>query len=191
MRELVFCLEEESAKVLLEQVVSILVPEESLIAKRYIVFEGKQDLEKRLPKKLSAYLNPKAVFIVMRDQDAEDCRKVKEKLIALSSEGGKDNAIVCVACRELEAFYIGDLRAVELGLGIAGLAAKQNRARFRIPDHLHSPSKELQKLTGDQYQKIAGSRAIAPHLDLTQPRSKSFGYIVKAIRTAAHRLTGD
>ena len=135
-------------------------------------------------------MNPKAIFIVMRDQDTEDCRKVKKRLIALSTMSGKAGVIVCVACRELEAFYLGDLRAVELGLGIGGLAAKQNKARFRIPDQLPSPSKELKELTGDRYQKIAGSRAIAPHLDLAQPRSKSFGYIIKSIRTAAKQLYG-
>ena len=72
MKELVFFLEEESARVLLEQIVPALVNSEDLIP-RFIVFEGKQDLEKQLHRKLRSYMNPKARFIVLRDQDGSDC----------------------------------------------------------------------------------------------------------------------
>jgi hypothetical protein len=77
VKELVFFLEEESARALLENVFSRLVPIESKINPRFIVFEGKQDLEKQLLKKLQGYLNPHAKFIVVRDQDQGDCRKIK------------------------------------------------------------------------------------------------------------------
>jgi hypothetical protein len=188
MRELVFCLEEESARVLLEHVVPLIIPEESRVRRRFIVFEGKQDLDRRLSRKLSAYLNPHAIFVILRDQDMGDCRQIKSHLIALCTKSGKPEAIVRIACHELEAFYLGDLRAVELGLVVNGLAAKQNRARFRVPDQLPSPSRELRKLTGNRYQKIAGSRAIAPHLDLVQPRSKSFHHLLQSVRIAGQKL---
>jgi hypothetical protein len=60
MSELVFFLEEESAKALLEQLFPLLIPEGSRVHPRFIVFEGKQDLERQLPKKLGGYLNPDA-----------------------------------------------------------------------------------------------------------------------------------
>ena len=184
MRELVFFLEEESAKALLENLFPLRFAPNCQFHPRFVVFEGKQDLEKQLEKKLRGYLNPHARFIVLRDQDTGDCRKIKRKLAALCAHARRPEAVVRIACRELEAFYLGDLRAVELGLGVPGLAAKQGRVKYRDPDRLHSPSRELAELTGYRYQKVAGSRAIAPHLDLGAPRSKSFHHLLNAISIA-------
>ena len=187
MGEVVFLLEEESAKALLEYVFPALIPQGSNIQPRFIVFEGKQDLDRQLFKKLSGYLNPHARFIILRDQDQSDCRKVKRALISLCPTR-QPQPVVRIACRELEAFYLGDLLAVESGLGIAGLAVKQNKAKFRDPDHLSCPSRELEKLTGNRYQKVAGSRAIAPYLNLEAPRSRSFHNLLQAIRGASQSL---
>jgi len=188
MNELVFFLEEESARAMLEQIFPLLIPPSSPVRPRFIVFEGKQDLEKQLVNKLRHYLNPKAHFIVMRDQDRTDCRKTKAFLLKLCASAGHPQATVRIACRELEAFYIGDLQAVEYGLGVSGLAAKQNRAKFRDPDRLVSPAMELAKLTSNRYQKVAGSRAIAPYLNIESPRSRSFHHLIQAIRNARDRL---
>jgi hypothetical protein len=188
MRELVFFLEEESAKALLEHLFPNLTPDGSEIHARFIVFEGKQELEKQLLRKLRGYLNPHARFIVMRDQDNGDCRKIKRSLVALCPSDHRPRTKVRIACRELESFYLGDLRAVEFGLGIRGLAARQNKSKFRDPDQLASPARELEKLTGKRYQKVAGSRAIAPHLDLDASRSKSFRHLIQAVRTASVKL---
>jgi hypothetical protein len=186
MSELVFLLEEESAKALLEQLIPRLIPRG--VAAIFIVFEGKQDLERQLLRKLRGYVNPKAKFIVMRDQDQSDCRKIKKSLLAICRAAHRPEATVRIACRELEAFYVGDLRAVEIGLAIGGLAGQQHSKKFRDPDRLHSPSRELEKLTGYRYQKIAGSRAIAPHLDIQTPRSKSFHHLLQAVRRAGQIL---
>ena len=47
---LVFFLEEKSAEIMLEGILPQILPEG--IGYRCVVFEGKQDLEKRLPKRL-------------------------------------------------------------------------------------------------------------------------------------------
>jgi hypothetical protein len=187
MTELVFFLEEESAKALLAGLLPRLIPTGSPIETRFIVFEGKQDLDRQLERKLRGYLNRQARFIVLRDQDREDCRKVKRSLAARCQSAGRPDTVVRVACRELEAFYLGDLRAVELGLRIAGLVPKQNKAKFRDPDLVQYPSLEIEKLTNKRYQKVAGSRAIAPHLDLEQPGSRSFRHLIHAIRNTTAR----
>ncbi len=183
MKELVFLLEEASAKALIEGLLPRLVPAGSFPA-RFIVFDGKQDLERHLTSRLRGYLNPNARFIVLRDQDAGDCKVVKRKLVALCRKSGKTHTTVRIACRELEAFYLGDLRAVELGLGLRNLAGKQAARKFRNPDALHSPSTELLDLTRKRYQKVSGSRAIAPHLNLDASRSRSFAQPLQAIRRA-------
>ena len=78
MRELVFLLEEPSARELLQ----IIVPQilGNAYSVQYIVFDGKQDLEKKLTFKLKYYCNPDAMFIVMRDQDSGNCIEIKNKL---------------------------------------------------------------------------------------------------------------
>ena len=184
MTDLVFLLEEQSAKTLLEAIWPRLIAPDAQVFPKFIVFEGKQDLEKQLTKKLRGYLNPHARFIIIRDQDQNDCHQVKDKLTRLCADAGR-SAVVRVACRELEAFYLGDLRAVAIGLEISGLGAMQRKAKFRNPDNLARPSHELEKITRGHYQKVAGSRAIGPHLDLESPRSKSFHHLVRAIRSVA------
>ncbi|MBS1832027.1 MAG: DUF4276 family protein [Acidobacteria bacterium] len=182
MTEIVFLLEEESAKVMLEQVVAQLVIARSEVQTRFIVFEGKQDLEKNLQRKLRGYVNPKAKFLILRDQDRDDCRKLKKRLKAICDAARRPDAVVRIACRELESFYLGDLQAVEKALSISGLGAKQDKARFRDPDQISMPSSLLEKLTDNRYQKVAGSRAIAPYLRLDANRSRSYLALVGGIR---------
>lgn len=76
MTELVFLHEEESAKAMLEGLLPRILPPE--IHHRLIPFEGKQDLERQLLRKIRSYRNPQAHFIVMRDQGSHvDCRELK------------------------------------------------------------------------------------------------------------------
>lgn len=188
MRELVFLLEERSARALLESLLPRVLHE--TVSFRLIPFEGKQDLEKQLVRRIRAYQNPAARFIVLRDQDSfTDCVRLKQSLLALCAESGKANAcLVRIACTELETFYLGDLQAVEAALNLAGLAKQQPSKKFRMPDHLGSPSRELQLLTRHRYEKVAGSRAIGAHLDLDNNRSPSFCHLLSGIRRMEQEL---
>lgn len=154
------------------------------VSVRFIPFEGKQDLEKQLTRKIRAYQNPLARFVVLRDQDSfSDCRRLKQRLMDLCLESGRINACkVRIACTELETFYLADLLAVEHALGLTGLAGKQNSKKFRHPDSLGNPSQELRVLTQKRYEKIAGSRAMGLHLDLENERSPSFKNLIRCIR---------
>ena len=188
MRELGFLLEEESAKAMLESLVPrFLHPD---IRPRFIPFEGKQDLERQMFKRLRSYLNPQARFIVLRDQDsAPDCVALKARLAERCREAGQgERTLVRIACKELETFYLADLGAVEQGLGVTKLAVQQAHAKFRNPDSLGNPSKELATLTQGVYQKVSGSRAIGKHLDPANPRSPSFKNLIKAIRRLEDEL---
>lgn len=89
--------------------------------------------------------------------------------------------MVRVACRELESFYLGDLAAVEKGLGIKGLKKQQQKRKFRDPDALRHPAEELYRLTGNIYDKVVGSRAIAPYLNLETNSSNSFRVLLSGI----------
>ena len=188
MKELVFLLEEDSAKAMLESLLPrILNPE---IKARLIPFEGKQDMEKQMTKRMRGYVNPEARFIVLRDQDnAPDCTQVKARLIERCQHAGQTaKSLVRIACRELEAFYLADLTAVEQGLLIDKLAKFQGAAKFRDPDRLGSPSKELATLTRGCYQKVSGSRAIGQFLDVANERSSSFKNLIRGIRRMESEL---
>jgi len=185
MRELIFLLEERSARALLESLLPRLLPPD--MPHRLIPFEGTQDLEKQLTRRIRGYMNPEARFIVLRDQDsAPDCKLLKQRLLDLCTASGRAQAcLVRIACRELETIYLADLAAVETALEIKGLVKLQGGRKFRTPDGLESPSHELRVLTHQCYEKVAGSRAIGLHLDLDNPRSSTFKNLVSGIRRMA------
>lgn len=184
MTTLVFCLEEPSARVMLEGVLPRLLPD---IQARFIVFEGKQDLHKRLVMRLRGWQG-EATFVVMRDQDSGDCGVIKAQLRALCDQAGRHDVLIRIACCELESFYLGDLSAVEQGLNLPGLAKQQGSQKFRDPDRLVNAAEELKKITKNRYQKLSGSRSIAPHLRLDADHcSTSF----RALITGLQRLTHE
>ncbi|MBF0397664.1 MAG: DUF4276 family protein [Desulfobacterales bacterium] len=179
MREVVFLLEEVSAKVMLEGIIPKILKQD--IDVRYIVFKGKQDLEKSILRKLKGYNNPDATFIILRDQDSADCKEVKKSLKLKCAEANKPQAIVRIACRELESWYLADLEAVEKAFSKNNLSLRQNEKKFRNPDRLGNPSKELKNLA-PEYQKINGSRMIAPYLNIENKRSLSFYHLISSIK---------
>lgn len=188
MKEIVFLLEEESAKAMLESLLPrILHPS---ITPRLIAFDGKQDLEKQVARRIRFYRNSNARFLVLRDQDSfTDCKRLKAALQQIVETSGKSSqSMVRIACHELETFYIGDLRAVEQALNIPSLAMRQQVAKFRAPDRLANPSEELKKLTSSRYQKVSGSRAIGGKLDLDNKRSISFSHLIDGIQKMQREL---
>jgi hypothetical protein len=182
MNELVFFLEEPSAKAMLEGVLPRLLDQD--IEVRYVVFEGKQDLEKRLPRRLRAWQNPHARFLVMRDQDSGDCHEIKRKLVGICHAAGRPDVLVRIACHELESFYLGDLNAVASTIGPQNLGRQQSHAKFRNPDRLNNAAQELKRVART-YQKLSGSRAIGRVLSMEDNHSHSFNQLIGGIKRLA------
>lgn len=182
MKELVFLLEEESAKSFLESFLPRII--DSSISTRLIAFEGKQDLEKHIIKKIRGYINQDARFIIMRDQDGNpDPKVIKTNLIDKCVAAGKANqSLIRIACRELETFYLADLAAVEHALNLKGLAKHQSKAKYRSPDDYPNPSGELAILSKRSYQKVSHSRLIGLYINAENKRSTSFGHLVAGIK---------
>ena len=178
--ELVFLLEEPSAAAMLNGLLPRILPPE--IGFRCVPCEGKQELEGQLERKLRGYRVPGARFVVLRDQDNGDCVRIKDKLMALRARTGRPDALVRIACQELESWCLADLAAVERGLNISGLARHQKAKKYLAPDRIGNPASELERLTGGAYQKMSGSRAIDPNLDLDNIRSDSFRNLVSGVR---------
>jgi hypothetical protein len=180
MKTLVLLLEEPSAKAMLQGLLPRVLRDGVQV--HFMVFEGKQDLERQLGRKIRDWLIPNSVFLVMRDQDSGDCRVIKENLLRICREAGRSEALVRIACRELESWYFGDLGAVEKGLDLNGIRPFSNKARYREPDQIVNPASELHKITKGSYQKIDGSRKIGPHLDIENNTSRSFQIFLDGIR---------
>lgn len=188
MTDLVFLLEEPSAREMLKGVLPKLLADNNPVFTPYfLVFEGKQDLEKQMPGKIRGWRNPHAFFVVLRDQDKGDCLLIKHHLRTRAADSGRaENILIRIACCELESFYLGDLAAVASGLGVPGLGRLQTKSQYRDPDRLTNAAEQLYKITAHQYQKVAGSRAIAPYLRIDGSNtSRSFNALLQGIRRLA------
>jgi hypothetical protein len=180
MKTLVCFLEEKSACEMLKGVLPRVLPKDMNV--QFIVFEGKQDLDRQLARKLRGWQIPESVFLVVRDQDAADCKVVKNRLVKICRSVNNNSQILTrIACHELESFYFGDLTSVEKALHVT-LSSFKRRAKYRIPDNIISPSRELEKITNGVYQKIGGSRAIGKIISLDENLSHSFQMLISGIK---------
>lgn len=179
MRTLVFMLEEPSAQDALQGFLPSILPAEIQVV--FMVFAGKQDLEKRIARRMRAWLRPDTLFVVLRDQDNGDCRTIKHELVEKCREAGRPDTLVRIACRELEAWFVGDWAAVAQGFSLPNVANWNEKALYREPDRLGSPVIELRKAI-PTYQKRDGARRIGTHLDLLRNCSPSFKAFVEGVR---------
>ncbi len=181
MSELVFFLEELSARAMLERLMPRVISDEWTT--RFFPFEGKQDLEKNIQRRLRGYLKPGARFIILRDQDAGDCRHTKQRLKRICDASGRSGVIVRIACHELESWYLADFAALAAAYNKPGLLKLAEQARYRDPDSIVSPSRDLKRII-PEYQKVDGSRRIGDFLDPENTKSKSFSHLINAVRMA-------
>lgn len=181
MKHLVCLLEERSAQYVLESILPRLFHGVEM-SFQYLVFEGKQDLEKRLKNRLKGYRKPDAYFLVMRDQDSGNCVKIKEQLWQKVRNSGKEErTLIRIACRELESFFLGDLQAVGKALNAPKIQQQKNKKKFRNPDTLGSPYNELKKIDKN-YTKTAGARSIAEYMALDGTNlSRSFNALIDGL----------
>lgn len=180
MIDLVILIEEPSVEEMLKEILPRINHE---IKFRFMPFQGKQDLDKRIELRLRYWNQPNSSFLIIRDQDSGDCLKIKSELMKKVESSGKGAvSLIRIACHELENFYLGDLEAVEKGLKIKGLSKMQMKSKYRNPDSLNNASDELIRLTDKKYQKVIGSREIAPHMRLDgNNKSHSFNTLISGI----------
>ena len=73
--------------------------------------EGKQDLQQSIPRKIRVATKKDITtgFIILQDQDNDDCKSLKAKLVNLCQDAQKGYAVVPykvrIVCHELEAWY--------------------------------------------------------------------------------------
>jgi hypothetical protein len=147
---------------------------------RIIPHEGKRDLQASIQRKLRAWTNPSAKFVILHDKDASNCVLLKQQLLGLCPEQHKTKVLIRIVCTELESWFIGDLQAVADAFGDSAIARHSSKAKFRTPDSISNASEELKKLI-PTYQKVGGARKIAPFLEPERNRSKSFQVFVAGL----------
>lgn len=174
---LIFLLEERSMKEVLDIILPKILPE--TVTFRTIPHSGKSDLQESIPRKLKAWRQPDTKFVIVRDQDSGDCIQIKEFLKELTEPYGRE-VLIRIACRELEAWYFGDLKAVSKAYGL-DVTALSNKKQFRNPDEIGNPKQELRKIF-PKHQQLDGARRIAAHMDVDKNSSISFQVFVEGVR---------
>lgn len=172
---LVVLTEEESMEVVLREV----FPKLGVFDFRIIAFQGVSDLEGSLGLRLRGWRDPRARFLIIRDNDNGDCRARKTRLLKIIEDAGRESATkVRIVMQELEAWFLGDPEALEA----AGLLQPGKRPGFlRDPEAQRRPVDVLRKLD-PAYQKSMGAGRIAPHLDPARNAAPSFHATIAAIR---------
>ena len=143
MSRLVFFLEEPSARKFLLG----FLPKIGFQRHEYEIqrpYSGKQDLLKYFTDDLRDWRNPNDQFLVLVDQDANDCKRLKESGIrAKAREKCREQAEkmrVRIACWELEAWYLGDISALRCAYPDAPDSAWKKIRQAENPDAMMKPS---------------------------------------------------
>ena len=177
MGQIIFLLEERSMQILLEGLLPRLFPELPFLC---VPHNGKTDLDRSITATLRNWRVPGARFVIVRDNDGSDCKALKERLVGLCRAGYRDDTLVRIVCQELEAWYLGEPAALAVAYGDESLVRIQNRARYRNPDAIPQPSREIKKLIPG-FQKNDGARRIAQHLTREGNRSHSFAVFLDGV----------
>jgi hypothetical protein len=181
MSRLVFLVEERSMANFLEVWLAREHPNLPFLC---LPHEGKSDLRRSIPRKLRAWREPGVRFVVIIDNDGGDCEALKAELVELCHQAGRDDALIRIACQELEAWYLGDPEALGVAFSDHALPPKLRKARFRNPDAIPRPSDELARLF-PAFQKVSGARAVAAHIDIVRNKSVSFRIFAAGINDIA------
>lgn len=143
-----------------------------------IAHQGKHDLHKKVPRLLRSWRRPETRFVVIRDQDQGPCAPVKAQIVDLCHAGRRPDTLVRIACRELEAWFLGDLEAL-------AQAFDQPRLLDLIdarsdPDGIQRPSALLAEgIAG--YRKTDGARRMATVIDPGRCRSESLRQLIAGL----------
>ena len=180
---MVFLLEERSAKNVLE----ILMPKLlSGVKFQYFWFQGKDALQQKVAKTMKNWQQPNSCFVILHDQDANDCVCLKNELVELCEECRRPY-LVRIVCRELESWYWGDLYAVSQTYTEFEADNYKNRAKYRNPDEIHKPADELKRWI-PEFKKTKASRTIPPKMDISRNISPSFQCFVDGVQRLADNM---
>jgi len=189
MRQLHIFTEEPSLKKVFEIILPKILPVDYYY--RIYSHQGKQDLEAALTKTMPSISKiPGAKILITRDQDNEDCKGLKAYLNKIIINNCHCDYLVRIVCRELEAWYLGDLLAIETAYPRFKANSISSKASLRTVDSIHKPSKYLLNVipelgNKERLPKLETAEKIAPFLDIDRNKSESFKQTIQAIKSLA------
>lgn len=187
MSQFIFLVEERSMAVFLKGLLPRFFPDLDF---RCYPHEGKQDLARSIPRMLRVWKTPGDRFVVVHDNDRKDCKELKKGLRARCKEGRREDTLIRIACQELEAWYLGDLPALATAYDSPSVRNLAGKRKFRNPDEIQHPSREI-KQEIRSFQKIAGARLMARHMNPDENRSTSFRVFMRGITGLAEQMADD
>ncbi|MDR0733952.1 MAG: DUF4276 family protein [Dysgonamonadaceae bacterium] len=150
--------------------------------------QGKKDLEKALETIVpSISKTPNVKILITRDQDENDCKELKQKLLDMVNSNCSCDFFVRIVCKELESWFLGDLQAVEKAYPRFKAQQHSNKKHLKSVDNIKKPSEYLRKIIPDyskcnKLPKLEISRNIAAYMDINNNKSTSFNHTINAIK---------
>jgi hypothetical protein len=188
-----FLVEEFSAEEFLKQILPKIIRENNVDFKIHS-FRGKQDLLKKLPKRLKGYkawIPEYYRIVILLDQDEEDCERLKNKLEKMAGEadfitkskansGEKFQVLNKIAIEELEAWFFGDIEAIRVAYPKVSKNL-ENQKPYRNPDAIQGGTWEaLEKILKSAgyhqggLEKVKAAKEISQYMNPGKNNSKSF-----------------
>lgn len=186
MIRLEFLLEEPSMENVMRSILPKILPSGYQFNVNYFLrpHSGKSDLQKSIPQKMKVFshFHEPVKLIILHDQDSNDCVELKRRLIQLCESNGDCPFLVRIVCRELESWFLGDMKAIEAAYPRFKAKLYENKQKFRNPD-LCNAADELSKIL-PQFQKLSTSGAVSEHLDINRNTSPSFKNFISGLKKA-------
>jgi hypothetical protein len=178
--------EEPSMKIVLDALLPKLLPTNMYF--RVYPHQGKQNLEKALRSTVPTLSRiPNSRILIVRDKDGHDCLKLKQELVNIMTLTCQSPYRVRIVCRELEAWYLGDVDAIEQAYPRFKADNHRNKQLFRDVDSIGNPVQILLQQVPDykdraHLPKLEIAERIAPHLAIERNQSVSFQQFVRAVQ---------
>lgn len=186
MRQLYVLTEEESARPVIEALFAT-ISEGLTVSCRVITHQGKDDLLKAITKTVPSLSRiPNTSILVLHDQDQNDCRILKAKIVHLMEQHCQCHYKIRIVCQELEAWYFGDIEAIKLCYEVINQQQLTSRTKRKNVDEIVNPSHELLKYIREYHKlktlpKVQMAKRVAVHLNVDRNTSTSFKMTTNAI----------
>jgi hypothetical protein len=178
--------EEASIKNVFDVLLPKILPPD--VSFRIYPHQGKQDLERAISKTVPSISKmPGSKILITRDQDYNDCKKLKKKLLNWLEGKCSCDLFVRIVCRELESWFLGDLQAVEKAFNRFNEKQYSGKKELRNVDSVNKPSDYLRRIipeysNKENLPKLEASSKIAKYMNINNNKSSSFNHTINAIK---------